>query len=132
MPESEERAADIGITNSLGQCELEILDILWGMGEATVRQVYEEVRKNRNITLPAVMLSMERLTKREVLRKSKGDKAAVYRPLVKRETIGYSLVSDVIDKVLQGSTGAVISQLVGRLSKKELAQIVSRMGDIKE
>ncbi len=130
MANSEEKAADIGITNTLGHSELEILGILWRRGEATVRQVYEEIRGSRNLTLPAVMLSMERLTRRGVVRKSTGSRAAVYSPLMNREAIGYSLLSDVIDKVLEGSTGSVVSHLVGRLSKSELEQLMTLISDI--
>jgi len=132
MSDLENKVADVGITNALGHAELEILNILWQMGDATVRQTYDEVRKNRDITLPAVMLSMERLTKRGVLRKSQGSRAAVYSPLLTRENIGYSLLSDVIDRVLQGSAGAVVSHLVNRLSKDELEKIASRISDIQE
>lgn len=129
MTDQEGPAADVGITNALGHSELEILDILWRQGEATVRQAYEEIRKSRNVSLPAVMLSMERLTKRGVIQKSKGDRAAVYRPIVTREALGFSFLSDVIDKVLQGSAGSVLSQLVGRLSKSELEQIARLIKD---
>ena len=132
MVNPEERTVNIGITKSLGDSELEILHILWRCGEGTVRQVYEEVRESRNITLPAVMLSMERLTKRGVIQKLAGDRAAVYRPLVTRETVGYGLLSEVVDKVLQGSVGSVVSHLVGRLSKSELEQIETMIKDIQE
>ncbi len=127
MVNPEEKAADVGITNTLGNSELEILDILWRRGEATVRQVYDEIRESRNVSLPAVMLSMERLTRREVLQKSTGSRAAVYKPMVTREAIGYSLLTDIIDKVLQGSAGSVVSHLVGRLSKSELEEIMTRI-----
>ena len=132
MPNGEKQAADIGITNTLGHSELEILDFLWHHGEATVRQAYEEIRKSRNITLPAVMLSMERLAKRGVIQKSKGNRAAVYKPVVTRDAIGYSLLSDVIDKVLQGSARSVVSHLVGKLTKRELKQIMTMIKNIQE
>ena len=131
MANPEEETANIGITNSLGNSELEILHIMWRRGEVTVRQVYEEVRGSRNVTLPAVMLSMERLTRRGVLQKMAGDRAAVYRPLVTRETVGYSLLGEVVDKILQGSAGSVVSHLVGRLSKSELEHIATLIEDIK-
>ncbi len=132
MANPEEKSAEIGITNTLGESELEILSILWRLGEATVRQVYDEIRENRNVTLPAIMLSMERLTKRRILQKSVGTRAAVYKPVVTRETIGYNFLSDVIDRVLQGSAGLVVSHLVGRLSKRELKQIANHIKDIQK
>ena len=81
-PEEKEKAANVGITQSLGDSELEILHILWNRGEGTVRQVYDEIRRKRNITLPAVMLSMDRLAKRGVLQKLAGDRAAIYKPYI--------------------------------------------------
>lgn len=132
MSNQEGKTANVGITNTLGHSELEILDILWRLREATVRQVYEEIRKGRSITLPAVMLSMERLTKRGVIQKSRGNRAAVYTPLVTREIIGYGFLSDVIDKVLQGNAGAVVSHLVDRLSKSELEQVMTKINDTRE
>lgn len=37
MVEPEEKIADIGISNTLGSTELEVLQILWRQREATVR-----------------------------------------------------------------------------------------------
>ena len=97
-----EKPVNVGITNSLGDSELEIMNIMWRRGESPVRQVYDEIRESRNITLPAIMLSMQRLTKRGVLQKVRGDRASIYRPLVTREALGYRLVEEVVDKILQG------------------------------
>ncbi len=130
MANPEEENANIGINNSLGDSELEILHIMWRRGESTVRQVYDEIRERRNVTLPAVMLSMERLTRRGVIQKLAGNRAAVYRPLVTREGVGYSLLGEVVDKVLRGSARSVVSHLVGRLSKSELEQIATLIKDI--
>lgn len=124
-----EETPNIGITNSLGDSELEILHIMWRRGEATVRQVYEEVRESRNVTLPAVMLSMQRLTRRGLVQKLAGDRAAVYKPRVTRERIGYGLLEEVVDKVLRESAGSVVSHLVGRLSQNELEQIAALIKD---
>jgi predicted transcriptional regulator len=103
---------------------LQILDIIWRRGGATVRDVYEEVRKTRNITLPAVMLSMNRLAKRGVLNKLPGDRGAVYRPVVSRDEMATSLLGDVVERVLQGSVRPVLSSFVERLNDRELAELL--------
>lgn len=114
-----------GLTSALGSSELQILDIIWRTGgAATVREVFEEVRKTRNITLPAVMLSMNRLAKRGVLNKLPGDRGAMYRPLVSRDEMASSLLGDLLDKVLQGSARPVLSSFVERLNNRELAELL--------
>ena len=117
---------------SLCFAELEILDILWNWGEGTVRDVYEEVRNTRIVTLPAIMLSMERLTKRGVLEKMAGPRAAVYKPAVTREGVSTSIMSDVIDRVLLGSATPVMSHLVGKMNKEELEEIAALIEEIRE
>jgi len=112
------------LTSGLGGSELQILDIIWRTGGATVREVFEEVRKTRNITLPAVMLSMNRLAKRDVLNKLPDDRGAIYKPLISRDEMASSLLGDVVDKVLQGSVGPVLSSFVERLNDRELTELL--------
>ena len=112
------------LTSGLGDSELQILDIIWCTGEATVREVFEEVRKTRNITLPAVMLSMNRLAKRGVLNKLPGERGAVYRPMSARDEMAFSLLGDLVDKVLQGSVSPVLSSFVERLNDRELTELL--------
>lgn len=112
------------LTSGLGDSELQILDIIWCTGEATVREVFEEVRKTRNITLPAVMLSMNRLAKRGVLNKLPGDRGAVYQPMIARDEMASSLLGDLVDKVLQGSVSPLLSNFVERLNDRELKELL--------
>jgi predicted transcriptional regulator len=112
------------LTSALGSSELQILNIIWRTGGATVREVYEEVRKTRNITLPAVMLSMNRLAKRGVLNKLPGERGAMYEPAISRHEMASSLLGDLLDKVLQGSARPVLSSFVERLNDRELAELL--------
>ncbi|MBI2907021.1 MAG: BlaI/MecI/CopY family transcriptional regulator [Chloroflexi bacterium] len=123
MSQKPEETPSVSIAGGLGSSELEILDILWRMRRATVRDVFEEVRKTRNITLPAVMISMKRLTRRALLKQEPGERGAVYEPMVTRENMGVSLVDDLINKVLAGGAAPVLSRLVDRLSDKEVKEL---------
>lgn len=112
------------LTSALGSSELQVLDIIWRTGGATVREVFEEVRTTRNITLPAVMLSMNRLAKRGVLNKLPGERGAMYQPLISRHEMATSLLGDLLEKVLQGSARPVLSSFVERLNERELAELL--------
>jgi len=112
------------LTSGLGDSELQILDIIWRTGGATVRDVFEEVHKTRNITLPAVMLSMNRLARRGVLNKLPGDRGALYHPLISRDEMASSLLGDLVDKVLQGSVKPVLSSFVERMNDRELTELL--------
>jgi BlaI family penicillinase repressor len=124
MEQGTQKQQALGLASALGSSELQILDIIWRTGGATVRQVFEEVRKTRNITLPAVMLSMNRLAKRGVLNKLPDDRGTVYQPAVSRDEMASSVLGDLIDKVLQGSVGPILSRFVERLNDRELAELL--------
>jgi BlaI family penicillinase repressor len=113
-----------GLTSGLGSSELEILGMIWRMGQATVRDVFEEVRKTRTVTLPAVMLSMNRLVKRGLLNKVSSPRGAVYQPMLSRDQMASSLLGDLVDKVLQGSLRPVLSNFVERLSDEEIRELL--------
>jgi BlaI family transcriptional regulator, penicillinase repressor len=113
----------VGIASRLGPSELELLNMVWGAGGLTVRDAYEETRKTRNITLPAVMLSMNRLVKRGLLEKSASKRGAVYRPAVSRDQVASSLIGDIVNRVLQGSVSPILSHLVEKMSEGELAEL---------
>ena len=112
------------LTSGLGSSELEILGMIWRMGQATVRDVFEEVRKTRTVTLPAVMLSMNRLVKRGLLNKVTSPRGAVYKPMLSRDQMASSLLGDLVDKVLQGSLRPVLSNFVERLSDEEIRELL--------
>ena len=112
------------LTSGFGSSELEILGMIWRMGQATVRDVFEEVRKTRTVTLPAVMLSMNRLVKRGLLNKVASPRGAVYKPMLSRDQMATSLLGDLVDKVLQGSLRPVLSNFVERLSDEEIRELL--------
>jgi BlaI family penicillinase repressor len=88
--------------------ELEILKILWERGEATVREVYEEMSRHAPIvqnTVQAFLRTME--DKRLVAHRLEG-RTFIYRPVLQRDDTKQRMVSRVLQRVFDGA----IDQLV--------------------
>ena len=88
--------------------ELEILEVLWGRGEATVREVYEAMSSHAPIvqnTVQAFLRTME--DKGFVTHRLEG-RTFVYRPVPRREETKQRVVSRVLQRVFDGA----IDQLV--------------------
>jgi predicted transcriptional regulator len=64
----------------LGARELEVLQVLWSCGAATVQQVSDQLRSNLAYT--TVMTTLDRLYKKGALRREKQERAFVYQPAV--------------------------------------------------
>jgi predicted transcriptional regulator len=88
--------------------ELEILKILWQRGEASVREVYEEMSRHAPIvqnTVQAFLRTME--DKGLVAHRTEG-RTFVYRPVPRHEDTKQRMVSRVLQRVFDGA----IDQLV--------------------
>ena len=105
--------------------ELEIMQIVWRLRSATVRDVYEELRGRRKIAYTTVMTMMGILEQKGFLKKNRGDKAYVYRPSQPKNKVVGSMVADFVERVFEGSAKPLLVHLVEneQISRKELDEI---------
>jgi predicted transcriptional regulator len=105
--------------------ELEILDVLWEKGRATVREIHQEINKRRPTAYTTVLKFMQiMLEKGTVLRDSQG-KAHIYRPAQSRRQTQKRLVSDLLDKAFRGSALKLVQHVLETkpATAEELAEI---------
>ena len=105
--------------------QLEIMKVVWRLGEATVRDVYEDLRLHRPIAYTTVMTTMKNMESRGHLRKRSEGRAFVYAATVPENRMLRKIVGDFIDRVFNGSTEPLLAHLVEerRLSGKDLEEI---------
>ncbi len=92
--------------------ELEIMKIVWQRGNATVREVYEELLKHRKIAYTTVMTMMGILEQKGRLARDGGDRAYVYTPTEPAGQVVGSMVQDFIKRVFNGSAKPLLVHLV--------------------
>ena len=95
------------------------MQIIWARGEATVRDVYEELLKGRKIAYTTVMTSLKTLEQKGYLETSQRDRAFVYRPTYSKNEIVKKMVRDFVDRVFHGSPQPLVVHL---LKEKQLSQ----------
>jgi BlaI family penicillinase repressor len=105
--------------------ELALMKIVWRLGNATVREVYEAVREERQVAYTTVMTVMKLLETKGYLRKEPEGRAYRYRPTQPESTVMTSLVRDFVDWVFDGAASPLLAHLVRdtRLSKTERAEL---------
>jgi BlaI family penicillinase repressor len=108
----------------LTQRELDIMSVLWELGEATVTEVRDRVDPNLAYTSISSMIRTLELKGYVSHRRGEG-KTHVYFPAVDAETAGESALSRLLEKVYGGSPIKLLAHLVDqkRLSEKELARM---------
>ena len=121
--------------------ELDILKILWQRNEATVRQVYEEMRKELPIVQNTVQAFLRTMEEKGLVGHHVEGRAFIYRPLVKREPTNRRLASRLLQKVFEGAVDQLVQSVFSEcqpnadeLAKLEalIAKAKSRHGRTKQ
>jgi len=112
-------------SHRLGHLQFAILTELWRRGEATVAQVHETLGKERNLALTTIGTMLRRLEARRLVRHRQEGRVFVYRPAVRENDVSRSMVSDVVERVFDGSASALVSQLLreGDFDPRELSDL---------
>lgn len=104
--------------------ELDIMSVLWELGEATVTEVRDRIDTGLAYTGVSSMIRTLELKGYVAHRRGEG-RTHVYYPLIEREAAGESVLTRVLDKVYGGSPIKLLAHLVDqrRLSEKDLARM---------
>ena len=108
----------------LTQRELDIMGVLWELGEATVTQVRDRVDPSLAYTSISSMIRTLEMKGYVSHRRGEG-KTHVYFPVIEPEAAGESALGRVLDKIYGGSPIKLLAHLMDRrkLSEKELARM---------
>ncbi len=85
------------------RAELDLLRVLWRTGPATVRQVYEELRKDRDVAYAAILRLMQVMHAKGILLRDEAQRSHVYRPAHRQDALQRRLLRDLIQRAFSGS-----------------------------
>jgi predicted transcriptional regulator len=110
--------------------ELAIMKVVWRLEQATVRDVYEAIRAKRDIAYTTVMTMMKILEEKGYLKKSRAERAYLYRPAQPRHQVVGDIVRDFLDRVFDGAAAPLLLHLAkeSRLSKEE-RRLIRRLAE---
>jgi BlaI family penicillinase repressor len=106
------------------EAELEILNVLWGVGQATVREVHDALH-SKETGYTTVLKQMQVMAEKGLLKRSERFRSHVYEPRVPREQTQRQLAGNLLRRAFDGSAknlvlGALSSQ---KVSAAELTEI---------
>ena len=93
--------------------ELTILRVLWGRGEATVRDVYEALRDDLPIVQNTVQAFLRAMADKGLVTFRTEGRSFVYRATVEPETTRRGLLGRVLDRAYDGAIDQLVEGAVG-------------------
>lgn len=101
----------------LAPLELDCLNMLWPMGEGTVREIRDALAPRRPRAYTTIMTIMDRLARKGIVERRKNGRAYIYKPNLTAEDARAHALAQVIDSFFGGSIESVIAHLDGARPK---------------
>ncbi len=107
------------------EVELEIMNVIWQLGECTVKDVQKNLQETRSLAYTSVATMMKILEQKKVLTSKKDDRAHTYKSLINREDYESASLKHLAEHVFHGDPSLMVMRLLNEtdLSKDELQSI---------
>ena len=105
--------------------ELEILDVLWELKQATVRQIYEIINARKPTAYTTVLKLMQIMHEKNLVERDDSNRAHVYKARQAQDETQKNLVSDLLEKAFRGSALKLVQHVLETkpASAEELREI---------
>ncbi|HEY2435174.1 MAG TPA: BlaI/MecI/CopY family transcriptional regulator [Vicinamibacterales bacterium] len=105
--------------------ELAILRVLWTRGPSTVRQVHEQLARDRTAGYTTSLKLLQIMTDKGLVERDERDRTHVYRARLAEEQTQRQLIRDLVDRAFGGSATKLVLQALNarRASPEELRDI---------
>lgn len=106
----------------LAPLELDCMNALWRLGEATVRDIHGALASTRPRAYTTIMTILDRLTQKGVVERQKAGRAWLYKANLSADQARTHAVARLVEGFFQGSTEALASH-ISTLNKSPQANI---------
>jgi predicted transcriptional regulator len=105
-----------------GELETVVMDRVWNLGRVTtVREVFEEMRAEREIAYTTVLSTMDNLHRKGWLSRERDGKAFRYWATLSREEYSARLMRDALDA--GGNPDVVLTRFLEQMSEEETTRL---------
>lgn len=107
--------------------ELEILQVLWQHGACTVRDVHEVLHARDGTGYTTALKMLQVMHDKGLVTRDESQRAHVYQAAVSKERTQKRFLSDLLQRVFDGSPSRLVLQALGdhKASREELREIRS-------
>jgi predicted transcriptional regulator len=126
------RPSKVGLGKMFGSTELPVLEALWEKGALTGREIYEEVRRSKELAYTTVLTTVGRMLKKGSIRRKKRDGIYIYEPAWTKLEFERQAASAVIRGIVEVSPLHAVSAFVDILSLRDADKLDEIMKIIEE
>jgi predicted transcriptional regulator len=108
--------------------ELDILAVLWRLGQATVREVHDKLGKDNGYT--TTLKQMQLMADKGLVTRSERFRSHIYQAAAPKEQTQREIAGDLLQRAFDGSARSLVMGALAAqpASKEELAEIRKMIG----
>lgn len=125
------RLDESGLRRLLGDLQADIMEVAWREGEVRIRQVWEQIKPERDVTFNTVMTVMNRLASQGLLLRTGLSRGYRYHPRLPREAFIREITGRIASGLLSDFGEATLVHFVDAVENLDpryldrLAQLVA-------
>lgn len=121
-------------TNKPTESELEILQVLWGRKEATVREVHEVLSATKDSGYTTTLKLMQIMFEKGLVIRNDKPKTHIYQAAVSRSSTQSQFLNKMINTLFEGSPTDLVMQALGNhtATSDELDKIQQLIDQLKK
>jgi len=107
------------------EVELQILRILWELGPSPVREIHKRLEADKGTNYSTTVKMLAVMLDKGLVKRDEQAQPHVYRPGVSRKHAGQRMLSELIEKVYEGSAMSLVLQALSssRATKEERDEV---------
>lgn len=115
------------------ESELEILQVLWQRGQATVREVHEELSSTKDAGYTTTLKLMQIMNEKGLVKRDDSSKTHIYEAIANKEKTQQHLVGKMMNSLFDGSASQMVMRALGssKPSKTEIEEIQKLLDQLK-
>ncbi|MEI8282402.1 MAG: BlaI/MecI/CopY family transcriptional regulator [Armatimonadota bacterium] len=109
----------------IGNLQLKIMRVLWQHGEATARQITDEINKHETTAHSTIQTLLRKLEVKKAVAYEERERTFIFRPLVSESEVTQSATKDLISRVFHGSLSGLVAHVLENedISAEEMAKL---------
>ena len=114
--------------------ELEILTLLWEHGPMTVRELNDQLNKERRVGYTTSLKMMQIMTEKGLLIRDTTQRSHIYSPSLNPEEVQSNILDHILKTVFMGDRSKLVLQALGNktASQKEISELKALIKEIEE
>jgi BlaI family penicillinase repressor len=103
--------------------ELAILNIMWQISPATVRQIHEEIIKNGKTSYTTTLKMLQVMHQKGLVTRNSEQKAHIYEPALSKKETQKQMLEDLKNRLFGGSISSLVLQALGTNDKTKQSEL---------